>query len=63
MSKESFSFEIGGFKCLAVSDGTFTYAPPTFPPPATLLFTNAPKALLEQVLLNTTFNCNSGGRG
>jgi len=50
VSKEIFSFEIGDFKCLAVSDGTFTYTPPTFPPPATLLFTNAPKALLEQVL-------------
>jgi len=50
VSKESFSFEIGSFKCVAVSDGTFTYAPPTFPPPATLLFTNAQKGLLEQVL-------------
>ena len=42
--------QVGKFKCLAVSDGTFTYAPPTFPPPATLLFANAPKGLLEQVL-------------
>ena len=50
MSNESFSFEIGSFKCLAISDGTFTYTPPTFPPPAKLLFTNAPNALLEQVL-------------
>ena len=50
MRKECFSFEIGDFKCLAVSDGTFTYTPPTFPPPATLLFTNASNGLLEQVL-------------
>jgi glyoxylase-like metal-dependent hydrolase (beta-lactamase superfamily II) len=50
VSKESFSFKIGGFECLAVSDGTFTYTPPTFPPPATLLFTNAQTGLLEQVL-------------
>jgi glyoxylase-like metal-dependent hydrolase (beta-lactamase superfamily II) len=50
VSEESYSFKIGGFNCLAVSDGTLTYAPPTFPTPATLLFANAPKALLEQVL-------------
>jgi len=50
VSRGSFPFEIGDFKCLAVSDGSFTYAPPTFPPPAPFLFTNAPKGLLEQVL-------------
>jgi glyoxylase-like metal-dependent hydrolase (beta-lactamase superfamily II) len=50
LSEEGFSFKIGGFKCLAVSDGTLTYAPPIFPPPATLLFANASKALLRQVL-------------
>ena len=36
---------------MAVSDGTFTYAPPTFPPPATFLFANAPKERLNQKLL------------
>ena len=36
---------------MAVSDGTFTYAPPTFPPPATFLFANAPKERLTQKLL------------
>jgi len=35
---------------MAVSDGTHTYAPPTFPPPATFLFANAPKEHLEQTL-------------
>ncbi len=35
---------------MAVSDGTHTYAPPTFPPPATFLFTNASGRSLEQVL-------------
>ncbi len=50
VSRGSFPFEIGDFKCLAVSDGTFTYASPTFPPPAPFLFVNAPKGLLEQVL-------------
>jgi glyoxylase-like metal-dependent hydrolase (beta-lactamase superfamily II) len=50
VSKESFSFMIGSFKCVAVSDGTFTYAPPAFPPPVQFLFTNAPQLLCEQVL-------------
>ena len=51
MSKETFRFETGRLKCIAVSDGTHTYASPTFPPPATLLFANAPRERLEQVLL------------
>jgi glyoxylase-like metal-dependent hydrolase (beta-lactamase superfamily II) len=51
MSNESFRFETGMLKCIAVSDGTLTYASPTFPPPATLLFANAPREVLEQVLL------------
>ena len=51
MSNETYRFKIGRFECIAVSDGTLTYTPPTFPPPATLLFTNAPREPLEQVLL------------
>ncbi len=51
MSNETFRFETGKLECVAVSDGTLTYAPPTFPPPAILLFTNAPRERLEQVLL------------
>lgn len=35
---------------MAVSDGTHTYAPPTFPPPAAFLFANAPREHLEQAL-------------
>jgi len=35
---------------MAVSDGTHTYSPPTFPPPAAFLFVNAPKERLEQAL-------------
>lgn len=35
---------------MAVSDGTFTYAPPAFPLPTTFLFANAPKEHLEQAL-------------
>jgi len=51
MSKETFQFDVGKLKCITVSDGNLTYVPPTFPPPATLLFANAKRELLEQVLL------------
>ena len=51
MSADRYRFIVGTFKCIAVSDGTHTYAPPTFPPPATFLFANAPRERLEQVLL------------
>jgi glyoxylase-like metal-dependent hydrolase (beta-lactamase superfamily II) len=50
MGNETFRFGTGRFKCIAVSDGTLTYVPPTFPPPANLLFANAPRESLEQVL-------------
>jgi len=50
MSTESYRFKVGTFECMAVSDGAHTYAPPTFPPPATFLFANAPKERLEQTL-------------
>ena len=50
MSTEVYNFKVGAFECIAVSDGTLTYTPPTFPPPATLLFCNAPKERLEQTL-------------
>ncbi len=43
MRKESFSFEIGNFECIAVSDGTFDYPDHSF-------FVNASKERLEQVL-------------
>jgi glyoxylase-like metal-dependent hydrolase (beta-lactamase superfamily II) len=47
---ESYRFKVGNFECLAVSDGTFTYAPPMFPPPVTFLFANAPRERLEETL-------------
>jgi glyoxylase-like metal-dependent hydrolase (beta-lactamase superfamily II) len=50
MNTDIYRFELGDFDCVAVSDGTHTYAPPTFPPPATFLFANAPKEQLEPVL-------------
>lgn len=51
MATENYRFKVGTFECTVVSDGTLTYAPPTFPPPATLLFANAPTERLERVLL------------
>ena len=51
MSNEIYRFKIGRVECIAVSDGPLTYTSPTFPAPATLLFANAPKERLEQVLL------------
>jgi len=50
METESYRFKVGNFKCIAVSDGTHTYAPPDFPPPAILLFSNAPGESLETSL-------------
>jgi glyoxylase-like metal-dependent hydrolase (beta-lactamase superfamily II) len=43
MNAEVYSFRVGDFQCIAVSDGTYKYGPPLFPPPATFLFANAPK--------------------
>ena len=45
MSNESFSFQLGTFKCTVVNDGTFAY-----PNPAQIFFVNAPKEHLEKVL-------------
>ena len=50
MNNDIYRFKLGDFQCIAVSDGTHTYAPPIFPPPTTLLFANAPKERLEQVI-------------
>ncbi len=43
MGKETFSFEVGNLKCMAVSDGTFVYSAPSF-------FVNAPRERLAEVL-------------
>jgi hypothetical protein len=50
MRQNAYRFNIGNFECIAVSDGSLTYAPPIFPSPATALFTNAPREQLEQIL-------------
>ena len=50
MATDIYRFKVGVFQCVAVSDGTHTYAPPTFPPPAIFLFTNAPRERLEETL-------------
>lgn len=49
MNNNSYRFKVGDFECLAVSDGSHTYAPPQFPPHEVLLFSNAPKESLESV--------------
>jgi glyoxylase-like metal-dependent hydrolase (beta-lactamase superfamily II) len=50
MNTEVYPFKVGDFECMAISDGTFTYEPPLIQPPATIVFANAPKGLLDQVL-------------
>ncbi|MBN2186266.1 MAG: MBL fold metallo-hydrolase [Dehalococcoidia bacterium] len=50
MNSQTYRFKVGSFQCIAVSDGTHTYAPPIFPPPAVFLFANAAKEPLERVL-------------
>ena len=50
MTTDIYRFKVGDFQCVAVSDGTHTYAPPTFPPPAIFLFPNAPREQLGQTL-------------
>jgi len=50
MNSEVYRFKVGDFECMAISDGTYTYGPPLFPPPTTFLFANAPKKLLDKRL-------------
>lgn len=45
MNKRRFSFHVGNFKCIAISDGTFAY-----PHPSQIFFANAPKERLEHAL-------------
>jgi glyoxylase-like metal-dependent hydrolase (beta-lactamase superfamily II) len=50
MNTGTYQFRLGDFDCAAVTDGTFTYAPPMFPPPADFLFVNAPRERLARAL-------------
>ncbi|MBN1190168.1 MAG: MBL fold metallo-hydrolase [Dehalococcoidales bacterium] len=50
MKATNYHFNIGSFKCVAVSDGTMTYAPPAFPPPPNFLFVNANTDKLNRIL-------------
>lgn len=52
MDQDYYSVKIGSFDCMAVSDGSHTYAPPGFPPPPVMLFANAPGDALARELLN-----------
>ncbi len=45
-----YRFKVGASECIAVSDGSLTYAPPMFPPPATLLFGDVPAEVLAPLL-------------
>jgi glyoxylase-like metal-dependent hydrolase (beta-lactamase superfamily II) len=56
MTTNIYRFQVGDFQCVAVSDGTHTYAPPTFPPPAIFLFANAPREHLEKALSEHNLN-------
>jgi glyoxylase-like metal-dependent hydrolase (beta-lactamase superfamily II) len=49
MNNNYYRFKVGDFECLTVSDGSFTYAPPQFPPPEVFLFSNASKESLASV--------------
>ncbi len=49
MNNSCFRFKVGDFECLAVADGSHTYAPPQFPPPEVLLFANASPESLASV--------------
>ncbi|HEY94944.1 MAG TPA: hypothetical protein G4O15_08415 [Dehalococcoidia bacterium] len=49
--KDTYRFNIGEFRCIAVSDGSHTYyTPPNFPPPPVFLFANASEEQLNNVL-------------
>ena len=50
MNSQTYRFDVGSFHCIAVSDGTLAYAPPTFPPPPVFLFANAPREPLGEIL-------------
>jgi glyoxylase-like metal-dependent hydrolase (beta-lactamase superfamily II) len=50
MSSHTYHFEVGNIDCFALSDGTFVYGPPIFPPAGNFLFVNAPKRRLERRL-------------
>ena len=58
MQAETFHFNIGKFKCIAINDGYHRYAPSMFPPPATMLFCNAPVDQLEPLLAQHNIKLN-----
>ena len=50
MNTEVHRFKVGDFECMAVSDGTYRYEPPHFPPPTDFLFANARRESLDKTL-------------
>jgi glyoxylase-like metal-dependent hydrolase (beta-lactamase superfamily II) len=53
MGAGHFRFTVGDFDCLAVSDGALVCGPPDDPPPAAVLFANAPQAEVDTALGQT----------
>ncbi len=50
MNAETYHFKVGALDCIAVSDGSLTYAPPMFPPPPALLFSDVSREVLDRAL-------------
>jgi len=50
MEHTTHHFRVGNINCYAVSEGRFSYLPPQFPTPKTLLFKNAPEEELNKIL-------------
>jgi glyoxylase-like metal-dependent hydrolase (beta-lactamase superfamily II) len=49
MNNNYYRFKLGDLACIAVSDGSYTYTPPQFPPPENLLFSNASRESLKSI--------------
>ena len=47
MAQGHYRFAVGELDCIAVSDGALIWGPPDDPPPATVLFANAPQAEVD----------------
>jgi glyoxylase-like metal-dependent hydrolase (beta-lactamase superfamily II) len=49
MNSSCYRFKVGDFTCFAVSDGSYIYTTPQFPPPEVILFSNASQESLTSV--------------
>lgn len=55
MNAEIYQFRLGSLVCTVICDGTYTYGPPVFPPPADFLFTAAPKDQIDKAFKKHIF--------